>query len=370
MKIKIASTVVNRADNKKCRLLRFAFFSFAAAATLLLTVGLIHAAEQASAPGMPVETMEVRVATAKQKISAIGSLQSDESVVLSPEISGRVTKISFIEGEQISVGKLLIRLDDAVLKAQLDQAKANLTLHEADFRRADALLKDRAISQQERDTAYAHWMLDKASVELAEAQWQKTRIIAPFSGTIGLRKVSPGDYVSPGMALVNLEDTRILKVEFSVPEKYSAVIKVGQAFTLQSTARPGQEFTGEVYVINPLVDTASRTLTVRGRLDNSDGMLRPGEFAKLRLTLSSREKALFIPEQAVILGPNNNIVFKVVNSKAEMTPIQLGERSKGWVEVISGLSAGDVVVTGGHQKIGPGSPVKAIPADPTMFEEL
>ena len=347
---------------------------FAALLLLLGSTGQLFAAEQKSTPpsrpAMPVETMEVRFSTAEQKVEAVGSLQSNESVILSPEISGRVTKISFAEGEAVKSGKLLIQLDDAVLKAQLDQAQANLALHEADYLRAEALLKDRAISQQERDTAYARWMLDKASVDLAQAQWRKTRIDAPFSGSLGLRMVSPGDYVAPGKPLVNLEDTRTLKVEFSLPEKYSVTVSTGQSFTLQTSSLAGRDFSGEIYVINPLVDAASRSLKVRGRIDNSEGLLRPGQFAKLQLTISSRENVLFIPEQAVILQTNSNLVFKVVDAKAEMVPVQLGQRSKGWVEIVSGLSAGDVVITGGHQKIGPGSPVHAIPADPTLFEKL
>ncbi len=329
-----------------------------------------EAAAPPAMPPMPVETMEVRVAEAAQQITAVGSLQSNESVILSSEIAGRVTKISFAEGVAIQADKLLIQLDDAVLKAQLDQAQANLTLHEADYRRAEALLQDHAISQQERDTAYARWALDKASVKLAEAQWRKTQIRAPFSGTLGLRQVSPGDYVQPGKPLVNLEDTRTLKVEFSIPEKYSASIAEGQNFALQSAAFAGRDFNGTIYAINPLVDATSRSLVVRGRLDNLDGLLRPGQFANLQLTIAAREDALFIPEQAVIPQPQSNLVFKVVEGKAEMVPVQLGQRSKGWVEVVSGLIAGDLVVTGGHQKIGPGSPVQSIPADPALFAKI
>jgi membrane fusion protein (multidrug efflux system) len=170
--------------------------------------------------------------------------------------------------------------------------------------------------------------------------------------------------------MVNLEDTRTLKVEFSIPERYSGSVAAGQSFTLQTAAIAGRDFSGEIYVINPMIDVASRSLKVRGRLDNSEGLLRPGQFVKLQLIISSRENALFIPEQAVILQPNCNLVFRVVDAKAEPVPVQLGQRSKGWVEVISGLAAGDIVVTGGHQKIGPGSPVQAIEADPALFEKL
>ena len=346
---------------------------FALTILLLSGAGPLYATEQktpAARPATPVETLEVRVTTAAQQITAVGSLQSNESVILSSEIAGRVTQISFLEGETIQADKLLIQLDDAVLKAQLAQAQANLTLHEADYRRAASLLQDHAISQQERDTAYARWTLDKASVQLAEAQWRKTRILAPFSGTLGLRLVSPGEYVQPGQPLVNLEDTRSLKVEFSIPEKYSALIAKGQTFALQAAAFAGRDFSGEIYAINPLVAAASRSLMVRGRLDNPDGLLRPGQFADLQLTIAKRKDALFIPEQAVVPQPQTNLVFTVVDGKAQMVPVQLGQRRKGWVEVVEGLVAGDVVVTGGHQKIGPGSQVTAIPADPALFAKI
>jgi len=346
---------------------------FASLLLLLVGAGQAWAVEQKAAPArppMPVETLEVKVATAEQKITAVGSLQSNESVILSSEISGRVTQISFSEGAAVKAGKLLIQLDDAVLKAQLEQAQANLSLHEADYLRTEALLKDHAISQQERDTAYARWVLDKASVNLAEAQWGKTRILAPFSGTLGLRMISPGDYIEPGKPLVNLEDTQSLKVEFSIPEKYAPSIAKGQSFVLHSAGFAKRDFTGEIYAINPMVNAASRSLVVRGRLDNQEGLLRPGQFANLQLIIAARENALFIPEQAVIPQPQSSLVYRVVDGKAQMVPVQLGQRIKGWVEVTSGLVKGDFVVTGGHQKIGPGSPVQSIPADPALFAQL
>jgi len=323
----------------------------------------------ADMPPMPVETIAVRVDAAEQQLAAVGSLQSNESLVVRSEIAGRIVRIAFDEGTRVKKGDLLFRLDDAVLKAQLDQARANLALHEADYKRAEALLADHAIAQQERDTAYAQWQLDKASVALAEAQWQKTRIRAPFSGTLGLKQVSPGDFIQPGQALVNLEDTATLKVEFPVPEKYAAQVKEEMEFVLTTDSAP-QATTGKVYARNPQIDAASRSLLVRGRLDNAAGQLLPGLFAQVKLTLAKIPGALFIPEQAVIPQAKANLVFKVVDGKAQMVPVELGQRRIGWVQITSGLAEGDVVVTGGHQKIGPGSPVMPIPADPELFAKL
>lgn len=327
-------------------------------------------AEAPAMPPMPVETAEVRVADSPELISAVGSLRSDESVVISAEIAGRITKIGFAEGERVKQNKTLIKLDDTVLQAELDQAIANRDLSKSTYERNENLLKEKAVSQQERDTAYAQWKLDEARVRLARAQLDKTVISAPFSGTLGLRQVSLGDYIQPGQALVNLEAVKQLKVEFSIPEKNIAAVKVGQKINLTSDAYPGREFVSHIYAINPQVDQQSRSLVVRGRLDNQNKQLFPGQFVKIQLEVANHADALFIPEQALIPQPNTKLVFTVVDGKAQMVPVETGTRVKGWVEITSGLNRGDVVVTGGHQKIGPGSPVHAIPADPNLFAKV
>ena len=329
-----------------------------------------NAAAPAARPPMPVETAEVRVEDSNRLLMAVGNLRSDESVVIAAEIAGRIEEIGFKEGKQSKKGNLLIRLDSDVLQAELDRAVASRNLSKANLQRAEALLKDRAVSAKERDEAFARWQLDEANVRLATAQLDKTRIRAPFSGTLGLRLVSLGDYVQPGKPLVNLEAIDQLKVEFRIPEKYAAEVKVGQQLELQSDAYPARDFVGQVYAIDPLVEEQSRSLVVRGRLDNHTHELLPGQFVKVQLSVATKSDALFIPEQALIPQPKTQLVFKVVDDKAQMVSVEIGTRMKGWVEIVSGLAAGDIVVTGGHQKIGPGSPVKAIPADPALFAKI
>ncbi len=323
-----------------------------------------------SMPPMPVETAEVQIADSDQLLSAVGSLRSEESVVIAAEIAGRIEKIGFDEGEKSTQGKLLIQLDSAVLQAELDRAVASRNLSKSNYHRAEALLKDRAVSAQERDEAYAKWQLDEANVRLAKAQLGKTCIRAPFAGTLGLRLVSLGDYVQPGQPLVNLEAINRLKVEFKIPEKYLAKVKVGQQLELQSDAYAKRSFSGHVYAIDPLVEKQSRSLVLRGQLDNSKHDLLPGQFVKVQLSVATKSDAMFIPEQALIPQPKVQLVFKVVEGKAQMVPVETGTRMKGWVEIVSGLSTGDIVVTGGHQKIGPGSPVHSLPADPALFASL
>ncbi len=168
---------------------------------------------------MPVETAEVRLADSDKLLFAVGNLRSEESVVIAAEIAGRIEKIGFAEGQQTKQGKLLIQLDSAVLQAELDRTVASRDLSKSSYQRAESLLKDHAVSKQERDEAYAKWQLDEAGVRLGQAQLAKASIKAPFSGTLGLRKVSLGDYIQPGQPLVNLEAIEQLKVEFSIPEK-------------------------------------------------------------------------------------------------------------------------------------------------------
>lgn len=321
-------------------------------------------------PAMPVETAEVRIAESSRLLAAVGSLQSEESVTIAAELPGRVDRIGFNEGESTPKGRLLISLDSAVLQAELDRAVASRDLSRVNHQRAENLLKDRAISTRERDEAYAKWQLDEANVRLAKAQLAKAGIRAPFAGTLGLRTVSRGDYVQPGQPLVNLEAIEQLKVEFRIPEKYFAEVKVGQSLTLQSDAYPDRDFVAEVYAIDPQVEVQTRSLVVRGRLDNSDRALLPGQFVKVQLSVATRAGALFIPEQALLPQPKAVLVVKVIDGIAQMVPVETGQRLKGWVEIIRGLAAGDVVVTGGHQKIGPGSSVKPVSADPALFTAL
>lgn len=366
----------NPAPNRRkvllCSVLSLLLILGAGTFLLLRPAGNAEATAQAPAgpPPMPVEVTEVTIAAAESELTAVGSLQSNESVLLSAEVAGRIDKIAFAEGQTIGKGAVLVQLDAAIPKAQLDQAEASRALSETNYHRAEALLRDRAIAQRERDEAYAQWQLDEASLRLAKAQWEKTRIAAPFSGTLGLRQVSVGDYIQPGQPLVNLEDVSKLKVEFRIPEKFSAQVKVGQQVKLAADAFADRSFSGKVYAIDPQVEEKSRSLVIRGLLENSDGALRPGQFVQVRLGVATRAEALFIPEQALISQPKTQLVFKVVEGAAQMVPVQTGMRKKGWVEVTAGLAAGDLVITGGHQKIGPGSPVQSMPADPALFSKI
>ncbi|QTA85574.1 efflux RND transporter periplasmic adaptor subunit [Desulfonema magnum] len=326
--------------------------------------------DKAAPPAMPpvtVEVSKVRIAPAVREIVTVGTLQANESVMIRSEVSGRITSIGFAEGEAIEQGKVLFTLDQSVLQAELQKARADLNLHLADYKRAKKLLKDKAISVRERDQAYARWQLDKANEQLIQANLDKTVIRSPFGGVLGIRKVSKGDFISAGQELVNLEDVSSLKVSFKIPEIYSGAAAAGQKIRLSSDAFGNEVFEAEVYAVNPRIDMQTRSLELRAVMENPDQRLRPGLFVRVALVADETSDALFVPEQAVMQQPERSFVWKVADNKPVMVEVITGKREKGMVEIQSGLEPGDMVITGGIQKVAEGMPVNAVEADPDMF---
>ena len=316
-----------------------------------------------SRPVMLVEAAQAEVMSANREITAVGTLNSNEAVVVAAEISGRVTEIAFTEGQRAKAGQVLVRLDRSILEAHRDRAEASLTLSRTNRERSDVLLKNEAISQREWDGASAQWQLDEANLRLAQAQLDKTVLRAHFDGSLGLRHISVGEYVQPGQPIVTLDDTDPLKGDFRVPEAYSNSLRVGQTVQLRVDAAPGRVFSGQVYAIDPKVDAAGRNLMVRARVPNSDRSLRPGMFIQVRLVIEEKPNALMIPEQAIISRGGGQIVYKVVDGKVEEAAVTVGLRRRGQVEITKGLSPGDTVITAGQIKVRPGSPVKLAPPD-------
>lgn len=308
--------------------------------------------------GTPVEAVLVASIPLPQAIVAVGSLRSDEAVILRPEVAGRVAEIAFKEGQRVEKGQTLIRLDSSVQRAELDQAKANLSLNQSKFDRAVDLQKKGFISSQAREEAENNFRVSQASVELFAARLAKLELRAPFSGLAGLRHVSIGDYVKDGQDLVNIEEIDPLKVDFRVPEIYLKQVAVGQTLQIGLDAFPNQSYSGQVLAINPLVDTNGRSLVIRAQVRNSGSQMRPGMFARVRLLIGGVQDSLVIPEQALVPVGDDLYVFKVVDGKVQRTKIDIGQRRDAMVEVVKGLSKGDTVVTAGLQKIREGAAVK------------
>ncbi len=307
---------------------------------------------------VPVEAQIVRVGLRRKEAEAIGTLRSWESIVVKPEVTGRVTKINFEEGTFVKEGLVLVELDAVEAEAEVMRAKAALDLAQETHQRALKLRQGGAGSVAALDRAQADLASAEATLKLAEARLAKTRLVAPFDGVIGLRKVSVGALLVPGQEIVNLEQINPLKVDFKVPEMLLAAVKVGQVIRLRLDAMGSRAVDGTVYAIDPLLETGGRAIVLRARIPNPDGALRPGLFARVVLTIEEKQDAIFVAEQAVLPGSDGSkSVFKAVDGKAVMTPVELGERVKGEVEVVSGLKDGDVVITAGLPKLRPGVPV-------------
>jgi membrane fusion protein (multidrug efflux system) len=306
----------------------------------------------------PVEVARVESVRLPQTITAVGSLRSDESVTLRPEVAGRIASIQFQEGQRVTRGQTLVRLDAAVNQAELQQARANLTLAKSKFDRAVDLAKSKFISGQARDEAENNLKVAEASLALVEARLAKTEIRAPFSGIIGLRSVSIGDYVKEGADLVNLESIDPLKVDFRVPEVYLRQVQAGQPLEISLDAYPNKSFDGRVLAVNPLLDAAGRSVVIRAQVKNQDSSLRPGMFARVKLITKDVGEALVVPEQALVPQGNEQFVFKVVDNRAVRTKVDVGQRRDGKAEIVNGITAGEIIVTAGHQRLRDGVTVE------------
>lgn len=305
-----------------------------------------------------VETAQVEVGRVREEVSAIGTLRSNESVVVRPEISGRISRIEFDEGKPVRKGQLLVALDDSVYAAELQQAKANLALQSSNYDRTVELARDNFVSANAKDQALNNLRVAEASLALAQARLAKTRILAPFSGIVGIRQVSVGDYVKEGQDLATLEDISSLKVDFRIPELFLTSLRRGQSVEVQTDALPGKTYAAVLDAIDPLVDQNGRSLVLRGLLKNDDGALRPGMFVRTRLIIAERLNALTIPEEALVPVGASQYVFRVRDGKAERVKVETGVRRAGRVEITSGLDAGDIVVTAGQIKLRDGVAVR------------
>ena len=308
--------------------------------------------------GTPVELGKPEKLNWPKSVTAVGSLRSDESVIVRAEQSGRITALNFKEGQPVKAGLVLVQLDDSLARAELEQAKANQKLAKAKFDRAVELQQKNFISGQARDEAENALRVADATVSLAEAKLTKLVIKSPFSGTVGLRSASVGDYVKDGQDIVNLEKTDPIKVDFKVPELFQSKISVGQALSVSLDALPGKPYSGRVYAVNPQLDTAGRAVVLRAQMDNHGGALKPGMFARVRLTLADTGDTVVVPEQSVAMQGEEQIMFKVVDGRAMRTKVEVGQRRDGKVEIVEGISGSDTIVVAGWQRLRDGAAVR------------
>lgn len=307
-----------------------------------------------------VEVVQVKTARLQDDAQAVGSLRSRQSVTLKPETAGRVSRIAFADGAAVRRGQLLVQLDDTLQRAELSQAQAQLSIARANLKRNEELLAQNFVAARVVDESRAALQVAEAQVDLAQARLQRMRITAPFDGTLGLRSINLGQYVKDGDELVNLEDTTRLTVDFRLPERYQNQIAPGQGVQVQLDALPGKRYDARVIAIDPLLDANGRSISVRAEMPAAPGDgLRPGMFARVLTVFSVNERALVVPEEALVPQGGRQFVYvldeqgqgdarKRVSRRVE---VELGVRRGAEVQITRGLKEGDTVVVAGQQRL-------------------
>ena len=326
----------------------------------------VQAAAPARVVSVPVEVARIERATVNEEVEALGTLAADESVVIAPEIAGRVVALGFKEGERVEKGQLLVKLDTAILDAELKQFQADLSLAKDTFQRNQSLVQRGAGTQVALEQATAQLASNEAKVQLSQAKLAQSALMAPFHGVVGLRSVSVGDYVSVGKQLITLTNIDPIKVDFRVPEIFLSQVKLGQSITLKIDAVPGRDFQGRIFAVDPVVDVNGRAIRLRATVPNADLVLKPGLFARVTIVVDRRENAMLIPESAVVPDGIGKIVYIVENGKAKRVSVELGKRLPGKVEVVKGLTPQMQVVSSGQMRLREGSTVSIKNAPPPV----
>lgn len=290
------------------------------------------------------------------ELSLSGTIDANEQIELRSEVSGIVQGIFFKEGQQISKGQQLIKVNDIELRAQLSQAKTRQSLAAENERRAKLLLQKEAISQEEYDVANAELQSTQAQTQLIKAQIAKTSIIAPFSGKIGLRSISPGTYVTPTTLIAKLVNNSQVKITFSIPEKYATMMKLNSDLSF-TTSGATEKFTGKIYAMEPAIEQSTRTLQIRALADNKQGRLIPGTYANITLPLDDINNALLVPTEAIIPIQNGKKVFISSKGKAKEVIIETEARTEKDILVTAGLKPGDTVIISGIMALKEGAPL-------------
>lgn len=305
---------------------------------------------------LPVRGMLIEPTSIIDFISVNGSTQPDEEVTISSEVPGKVLKILFKEGTRVSRGASLIQLDDTELQAQRQRLVVQQNLNEKIAERLQALYEKEGVSLQEYEVAKAEVEKVKADIALVDAQLDKRIIRAPFSGVLGLRMVSEGSYLSPGTPIVNLVNINPIEIEFSVPEKYSRTVGPGTEVTFRLDGRD-KDYRATVIAVEPVIDADTRTFMLKASAPNPQGEILPGAFANVTVNLQEYAASIMIPTEAVIPELGGKKVFVARGGTAQSVAVETGIRQEATIQVLSGLSEGDTLITSGILQLRSGSPV-------------
>jgi len=361
---------------------------------------------------MGVEVAKVETSPLRDDAQTVGTLKSRQNIMLRPEVAGRVVALGFADGSQVRKGQMLVQLDDSLQRAEIQQAQAQMSIVQANHKRNQDLVSQGFIAQRSLDESQASLQVAQAQVALTCARWERMRIVAPFSGTVGLRTINIGDYVKDGADMVNLEDLTQLYVDFRLPERYQSKLSAKQTVEVLIDAMPGINYQARIEAIDPLLDANGRSISVRAMLRNDGatdtpgkkgvpalkplepavatpnpappdtacqpkpaiiadkftppGPLRPGMFARVNALFAIKNEALSIPEEAIVPMGEKQFVIRAVAPEAVAgagplppdtklvslrTEVKLGTRLPGRVEILSGLSAEDTVVVAGQHRL-------------------
>lgn len=292
-------------------------------------------------------------------IVATGGVEAMQQIALRPDVDGRVVELMFREGQRVAEGAPLVKIDDAELVAQVERARADRDLARQALERTRQLVADRAAATADLERAEATQRVAQASLDLLELRLARTVVRAPFTGVIGQRRVSVGDYVTSQRELLMLQTVSPVRAVFNVPERYASELRPGQAVTFRVAALPGRDFDGRVDFVDPSVTLPGRTITVKALASNSNGDLQPGMFVEVRLATEVRPNATVIPEEAIAPAAGGAFAWVLVDGKVTRRELELGVRSPGFVEVRRGIEVGDQVVVGGLDRLFEGAAVNA-----------
>ncbi|MDE3232055.1 MAG: efflux RND transporter periplasmic adaptor subunit [Pseudomonadota bacterium] len=319
-------------------------------------------AASGGAPGGPAKPTAVEVAKVEQakivdETQSVGSLRSNQGVVLRPEVGGRVSQVLFKDGQRVKKGQVLVQFDDQLPAAQVMQAKAELSIAQANHTRNQELVSQNFISKRSLDESEAALQVAQAKLALAQATLQRLKIVAPFDGVAGLRQINVGDYLKDGADMVNVEDIDAVLLDFRLAERFQTKVKPGQKAQVSFDALPGRKFTAIIQAIDPLIDANGRSVGIRGCIDNRQMQLRPGMFARVNAVFGERAEALVVPEEAIVPQGGRATVIRVVSGAnkdeliSERVTVKIGLRQPGKVEILEGLALGDTVVVAGQQRL-------------------
>ena len=312
-------------------------------------------------PPMPVDVDSARRQSVVDAVRATGRIEAQQAIELRPDEQGRITDLMFREGQYVEAGTPLVKVDDAMLKAQTERAKADRDLATQQLERVRRLRAQNAAAPADLERAEAASRSAEAGLALLELQRERTTVRAPFGGAIGQRFVSVGDYVTPQTRLLTLQTVDPQRAVIEVPERYAVKLRQGQVVEFTVAAQENRTFRGRVDFIDPVVQGESRSIMVKASAPNPGRLLKPGMFIEARLATDTRANAIVVPEDAIQPLRSANVVWAVVDGKASRRVVTLGVRSAGVVEILNGVQAGETVVVGGLERMGEGMPVAPRP---------